>query len=801
VIRDVRHAWRAIRRMPVVSTVVVVSLAIGIAANTVVFSWIEAVVLRPIPGVRGAGQFHSIEPRTDIGIYAGSSWLEYQDLKERLRLMPDLLAFRMAPLYVGEPGQVERGNSLLVSANYFSALGLRPALGRFFRPDEVRQPGREPVVVISDVYWQTRFVGAPAVVGQSMRINGQDMTIVGVAPRGFQGTLMRLTFDLWLPATLAPVLLSGSQELQDRNIRAYTVLGRLDSGSRDQAQSEVDAAMRELGRLYPQTNTALQAEVLPLGRAPRGPQRLLATSLAILQGFMLLLLLTVCGNTANLMLTRACARQREMSVRLALGAGRWRVVSLLLTENIILALAGAAMGAALAIWGTSLLSALPPMRVRGIPITFQTSVSGMGLVFAMALGLGCGLIFGIAPALHLARVDPQTTIRAGSSTARRSLMRNGLMAAEVALALIVLVVAGLSVQRFMETRTTDTGFTRDGVLLTSYDLVGRVDDGAARQFAARLLDRLRTLPGVEAAAIASAVPLDIHGLPIRFFTLEGRARTDGTIDQALTNTVTPGYFDVMRIPFRAGADFAKLDDTAAPPQAIVNDEFVRRYINGGEPIGRRLSVRGRTYTITGVVRTSLYNAFGEPPTPIIYFSYRDRPSTTGEMHMRTRPGAETAIARDVRRTVRDLDAELPVYDVRTLNDHIEANLIFRRVPARMFVVLGPLLLVLASIGIYAVVAYSVSLRTIEIGVRVALGASSRRVVGHFVGESLVVIGAGALVGWTIAAAIAMLGSDAPLDARVFAGVPALLLLVATLASWLPAWHATSVDPVVALREE
>ncbi len=800
-IRDLRHAWRAIVRMPVVSAVVVASLAIGVAANTIVFSWIEAVVIRPIPGVRDAAAFHFIEPRTETGIYPGTSWPEYRDLGERLSLMPDPIAFRMVPLYVGEPGQIERGNGLLVSGNYFSALGLRPAIGRFLRPQEAQLPGREPVAVISHDYWQTRFAGSPTVIGQSLRINGQRITIVGVAPRGFQGTIMRLSFDLWLPATLAPAIAKGSTELEDRGSRGYSVIGTFaPAASRAQVQGQLDGVMRALAREYPQTNTALQAEVIPLGRAPRGPQRLLAASLALLQGLMLLLLLTVCGNTANLLLTRACARQREVSVRLALGAGKWQVASLLMTESVLLALIGAALGAALAVWGTTVLSALPPMRVRGIPITFDTTVSATGLTFAMLLGLGCGVLFGLAPAAHLARVDPQAALRAGSSTPRGSRLRNALMASEVALALVVLVAAGLSFQKFMETRSMDPGFQRDGVLLAAYDFSERANESGSRAFARRLLERLRSAPAVEAAAIASSVPLDIHGLPTRFFTLEGRARNDGTFDQALANTVTPGYFDVMRIPLRAGTDFADLDDASAPPQAIVNEEFVRRYVEGG-PLGKRLTVRGRTYTIAGVVRTSLYNAFGEPPTPIIYFSFRDRPAGIGEIHVRTRPGSETSVASDVRRIVRELDAELPVYDVRTLNDHIEANLIFRRIPARMFAVLAPLLLALAAIGIYAVVAYGVSLRTTEIGVRVALGASARRVIAQFVGESLTVIGTGALVGWTAAVALAMVASDAPLNVPVFAGVPALLLLVATLACWLPARHATRVDPVVALRHD
>jgi ABC-type antimicrobial peptide transport system permease subunit len=328
-----------------------------------------------------------------------------------------------------------------------------------------------------------------------------------------------------------------------------------------------------------------------------------------------------------------------------------------------------------------------------------------------------------------------------------------------------------------------------------------VTETSTRLFAAALLERLNATPGVEAAAIASAVPLDIHGLPMRVFTLEGRPRNSDALDEALTNTVTPGYFTVMGLPILAGTDFAALRDTAAPLQAVVNQEFVRRYLAGRDALGLRIETRGKQYAIAGVVKNSLYNAFGEPPTPMIYFSYRDRPSPTGEIHLRTRAGAETAVASDVRTVVRDLDPELPVYDVRTLSDHIEANLIFKRIPARMFAVLGPLLLLLAAIGIYAVVAYSVSLRTMEIGVRLALGATTRRVVAQFVGEHLLVVAAGALAGWVIAFAAVVVVLSAPLDATVFIGVPTVLLAVAVVASWWPARRVSRVDPMRALRSE
>ena len=803
VLRDVRHACRVILRMPALAAVVIGSLGVGIGANTVVFSWVEAVVISPVPGIRGASGLHLIEPKNETGMYQGVSWLEYRDLREQLRTFEGLVAFRMAPLYVGERGRVERSSGLLVSDNYFTALGLTPALGRFLRPDEVEKPGTAPVVVISYDYWRTRFAASPSVLGQAVRINGNDLAIVGVAPQGFKGTVMRLTFDFWLPATLAPAIVVGSTDLDDRGSRGYTVTGPLAPGtSRAQAQSDVDVVMRRLAQAYPQSNRTLQADVLPFWQSPRGPQRFMATSLGVMQLIMFLLLLAVCGNTANLVLSRATSRQREMSLRLALGAGRWRVASLLLTENLVLAIAGAALGGAIAWWGTGLLNSMPPLRVRGIPISFETSLDTLSLGFTIALGLVCGLVFGLAPALQLARLDPQTTLRAGASTAPRSALRNSLMAIEVALAVVVLVAGGLFLRAFMQTRSEDPGFRRDGVLLAEYDLSGRnVAEPALKSFTATLLERVRALPGVESAAIGLTVPLDIHGMPTRFFTLEGRARSDDALDEALMNTVTPGYFAVMGLPILAGHDFADLRDTASPAQAIVNEAFVRHFVDGADAVGRRLETRGKTYLIAGVVRNSLYNAFGEPPTPIIYFSYRDRLSPMGDLHVRPRAGTESALAGDLRRVVRELDPELPLYDIRTLSDHIEANLIFRRIPARMFSVLGPLLLLLAAIGIYAVVAYAVSLRTTEIGVRMALGATARRLVGQFVAEHLLVIGAGALVGWAVAFAVIVNILSAPMDAAVFTGVPVLLLAVAALASWWPARRVTKVDPMLALRSE
>ena len=800
--RDARQAARAIVRMPVLATVVVVSLAIGIGVNAAIFSWIQGLVFKPLPGVRDAASFLLIEPRSDIGSSVGTSWLEYRDLRERLTSFREILLFKMVPLTIGAPPNTVRAYGQLVSGNYFSALGLEPSLGRFPTPDEVSTPGGQPVVVVSDGFWKTRLGGGPDVVGRRIVINGQELTVIGVAPPKFQGTVTMLDFDLWIPATMAPVLFTGSRELEDRASRGYDMMARLrPNATPEQAQREAVSAMAALGRLYPETNAATSIDLFPFWKTPRGPQQMLVGALAILQGIMLVLLLAVCANTANLILARATARRREVGIRQALGATRWRVVSLLMTESLLLALLGAGLGTFVAAWGTNALRAVP--MIGAFPIRFQTSLDGTGLAFAIGLGLLCGLIFGAAPAIQLSRVNAHSELRSGPRMAPKGRLRNTLMGAQVALAVVVLVAAALFYRSFSETRGMDPGFRREGVLLAAYDLTGRnADSTTARLFAARLLDKVRALPSVDAAAIASSVPLDIHGLPVRAFELEGRVRSDAGRDLALSNTVTPDYFRTMGIPLRAGRTFVELTDADAPPQAVVNDEFVRQYVGGGEPLGRRLTTRGGTYTIVGVVKTSTYDSFGETPKPIIYLSYRDRPFGTGEIHLRTRVGLETLLAPQLQGIVRELDPTLPVYDVRTLVEHVDKNLFLRKIPARMFVVLGPLLLVLAAIGIYAVVAYTVSHRTAEIGVRIALGATAARVVRQIVRETLRVVGIGATVGWALAFLVAIhVMRGAPINLVIFLGVPALLMLVAAGASWLPARRASRVDPVVALRTE
>jgi len=806
VLRDVKYALRTIGKSPLIAAVIVGSIAIGIGVNTVVFSWIQSRVRNPIPGAAHGRDFSLIEPRGDGGSYPGASWQEYRDVRSRVAAFDEVVAFRMAPLNVGAAEWSERTYGLLVSGNYFSALRLTADRGRLIDASDTAAPGATPVVVISHRFWQARLAGARDPVGVVLRVNDRDFTVAGVVSEPFQGTVMGLTFDLWLPATAAPILFEGTRELDERTQREYQLLGRVRPGvGAADAGRQLDDGLRQLASEYPGTNASVHADVLPQWQSPFGPQRSLMLALGLFQGVMLLVLAAVAGNMTNLVLARITARRQEAAVMLALGAGRSRIMRLVLIENLLLALAGAAIGALLAVWGTNALRAVPLPTPGGLELTFFTPIDGMSVAFASGLGVLSGLLIGVPPAWQLARLDPAVSLRVAGASPTRRPMRDILLGLEAALAIVVLVVAALFLKGFRETQTIDPGFERQGVLLATFDLRGRVrviEPARSLDFAARLLDQLSGVPSIENAALAMSVPLDIHGMPSRTYRLEGQARSDGGMDEALTNTVTPGYFKTMRIPMVAGTEFADLRDKAAPLQAIVNQAFARNFgVEGRDLVGRRLTTAGAVFTIVGVAKDSVAASFGEATQPFIYLSWRDRPSAMAELHVRTRAGAETAVSSVVRDTVSRIDPTLPLYNVRTLADHVDANQVFRRVPARMFLVLGPLVLLLVAVGVYAVVAHGVAQRRREIATRFALGATPRQVRRALTRDTLRIVLSGTVAGCVVAAIFdpqAVIGG--PEDTLLLAGVAAVFLATAWLASWWPARSACAIDPMSALKQ-
>ncbi|MEJ1971228.1 MAG: ADOP family duplicated permease [Lacunisphaera sp.] len=799
---NLRLAFRTLTKTPGLSLVVILSLAIGIGANTVIFSWLKSVVLHPLPGVTAPVLL--VETKDDTGNYVSTSWLEYQDLRELLPSFRLLAAHRTRLLQLGAPGHETPVYAELVSANFFAALGLEPQLGRFFHADEATQPGAAPVAVISHDFWRRNFQGAPNIVGRTLILNSRAFTIIGVTPQGYYGGFNSLALDVFVPATMASELVAASTELTARGNRPYVMLAQLrPDATTGQARGELAAAARQLIATHPETNRGLGYEFLPVWRSPRGGVTMLA-SLVTLQVFAGLILVVVCANTANLLLARASVRQREIGVRLALGAGPSRIVRQLLLESVCLALLGAAAGLIVALWGVDLLAQMP--LPGGLPIRLAPALDWTSLVFAAGVATASGLAFGLAPALQLARRDVVAALAGGhGSVGGRSRLRDVLVGLEVAVALVVLVLAGLFLKSFRNALAASPGFDAGRVALAGIDLGGR---GYNAKTGGLLLDdllqRLRALPGVAAAAAANYVPLDLHNIPTGVISVAGKEFDPNR--KILYYSVTPGYFATLGIPLLAGTDLAPRARTDLPPDAVIGDEMARRYWPGENPVGRSFEVSGTTYLVAGVARTPKIGRINEAPRPAAWLSMRGQFVSAPILQIRATAGDPRALLPAVRDTIRQLDPELVTLDPRSFVQHIENNLFVERVPAQMLLVLAPLALALAAIGLYAVVAHAVGQRTREIGVRVALGATPACLVALMMWQSLRVVLVGAAAGWIGAGAIAWFLHDRFVgvsfgDPLISGGVPALLLAVATLACWLPARRATKVDPMVALRAE
>jgi macrolide transport system ATP-binding/permease protein len=808
-LNDLRYALRQLVKSPGFTAVVVISLALGIGANTVVFSSIQASFLDPLPGVEHGARLMVIDPRDRSGTYLGTSWLDYRDVREQQTSFREIAASSIRALNLGgADGRNERIWAEQVTDNFFPLLGVRPAFGRFFTANEATHPGSSPVAVIAYSYWQTRFGGSPTVLGQTLRLNDVAFTIIGVAPEKFKGSVVALGFDVWVPFTMTGQLVPNSRDLTTRDNRPLMLLADLKPGvTAIQARTELEAIFRRLAATYPGTNADLTPDLLPLWRSPFGAQPYLLGALATQQILVFLVLLVVCANTANLLLARATVRQKEIGIRLALGAGRLRIIRQLLTESLLLALLGALGGVLFSLWGIDALHHVP--MPGNLPIKLVSHLDATGCAFSVLLGIACGLLFGLAPALQLTRADVNPALKVGgrgAGAAPRHRLRNLLVAAEVAIALVVLVLAGLFLKSFRNAHIVDPGFDTRNVLLSSFDLAAKgYDKKAARAFIRELLPRLQATSGVAAATVATFVPLDVRGVPKTPFAIEGQATSAGRPEVALYGYVAPGYFRTLGIPLVDGSDFVDLDNDDKPAEVIVNEAFARRYWPGVSPLGRKLITGDSTYEVVGVARDCQCVSLSAKPAPLLYFSLRNRFSFNLTLQVRTR-GDPLALAPEVRRVVRELDANLPLRDVNTLTQSIKESLVVIRIPALMLSALGPLALLLAAIGIYSVLSYSVAQRTHEIGVRLALGASPHNVVALIVRQGIAVVATGLVVGlgtvYPASFYLRRILVEVPAgDPAVFLPVPALLLAVAWFACWLPARRATRVDPLEALRSE
>ncbi|HVO12807.1 MAG TPA: ABC transporter permease [Vicinamibacteria bacterium] len=808
VLRDARIALRVFASSPGVTLVAALTLALGIAVASTVFSWIDGVLLHSYPGVTDTRGLALVQTNVSSG---ASSYLDYRDYREALKGVGETAVGRLTPLSIGADGNAERAWAELVSANYFDVLRVKPVLGRAFLPEEgADRPGAFPVAVISHRLWQGRYRGDPGVLGTTVRLNRHLLTIVGVAPPRFRGSMVGFAYDVWMPITMAREMGTGDGTLSFRGCRDLTsVLVRLAPGATtEQARAEASAVARRLAASYPDTNRGVEATVVPVWAGQLGAQGMLMRPLAILAAVSALLLLIVCANVANLLLSRAVARQKELAIRVAHGASRGRLVQQLLTETLLLATAGGALGLLLVCWtGRSLDRLLPPLD---FPIDIGGGLSGRTVGFTLLLVLAATVASGLVPALVSVRGDLSRTLneggRGGIGGARSHRLRKLLVGAEVGLAVVAVIGALLFLRSFRNANRIEPGFDARNVLVAQFYL-SNAGYSAQEQwaFCRTLRERMEQVPGVVGATYTDFVPLSSPASsPEDYLPVDGYVPAPNERMRLPRAAVPPGFFQFMGIPLVEGREFSERDEAGAPAVLIVNQTFARRFFGGASPIGR--TVAGGAGTIVGLVRDGKYDTPTERPQPYFYRPFRQEfaPGLNFAFLVRTR-GDPTLVVPELRRQALALNQDAVFHSVR-LRDAIGYSLYVPMVTASLLSVVGAVCLLLATAGLYSVISCAVSQRVQEFGVRMALGAGPWDLVRMVTRESLLLAVPGVLVGMAVALAAAravggMLVGVSAADPATFAGAALFLLLVSLLASYWPARRAARVDAMSAMRSQ
>lgn len=810
--KDVSYAARGLLRSPGFAAVAILTLAVAIAANTTVFSWVDAIMLKPLAGVADGRETLSLEMVPPDG--GNVSYLDYLDYRANLKLVEGIAASREpAILDIGEGAAPRRIWGEMVTGNYFSVLGVRPVLGRMFVPDERAE--RDLVAVISYSFWKEYFHGDPGVVGKTLRANKQDLKIIGVAGQNFGGAWRGLSFDIWVPITSGPRFNLMAREMLDRrDARALLTVARLKPGvTLDQARAEVKSLSGLLARRFPETNLNDVATLNLEGTANNNVKSILGGSLRILLAMCGVVLLIACANVANLLLARTTTRQRELSLRLALGANRARLSRQLLTEALMLAFFGAVIGVPLALRARPLLAYLtPPME---LPILMDVPFNATILGFSVLTCVLAALVSGLVPAMHSMRSDLVDALkeggRCGSAGAGTHRMRDLLVVGEVALALVALVGAGLFAKSFRSATAMDPGFDPKNMLVAKFYLSpgGYAAAQQRADFVQRLRERLETNPGVVEAGFADSIPLGYAGTSSCDVQVPGYVPQPGEGPSVDSSLVSPGFFHLLRIPIANGREFNAGDDLKGAPVAIVNQAFVHHYLNDKDPVGLQFRGCGGPVTIVGLSKDSKYYAFTQAPRPMIYapFAQRYGPANAYDsgigVFIRSAGDPLQALPL-LRRAAASLDPSVGVYDASPFEEYIGFSVFAQKIAARLLSVLGAIALLLAAMGLYSVMAYSVSQRTHEIGIRMALGGQRSRVMGLVLrkGLALTLIGmvAGLVAALSASQVVAsMLLNVSATDPWIFLSASVFLTAIALLASLLPARRATQVDPLTALH--
>jgi len=810
--QDLRYSLRVLAKAPGFTAVAILTLAIGMGASVTIFSWVRAVLLNPLPGVAEPDRIVALESLTPDADWVPTSYLDFRDLRDNCKLMESMSVAKPVALAVGNEDNIERVWGEVVSGNFFDLLRVKPELGRFFSPAEVdHQQNAHPLAILSHSYWSSHYHADPRVIGAMVRINHFPYTIIGVAPKAFHGSMPGLTFDMWAPATMYGQLAStGDSTLLDRKWRTFRVLVRLAPGvSIEQARAEVQSHAKDMARDNADTNQGMSATLLPMWKAHYGIQDSLLGPLSILIAACGVVLLIVCANVANLLLTRASTRQKEFSTRLALGAPRSRLVSQVLTESFLIAAAGSVAGLAVVSWLRDSFGWLLPRS--SVPTLARAPIDAGVLLFTLALGFAVALLAGIAPALHAAKGNVHEMLKEGGrtgSSVHSNRLRELLVTSEMALAVVALIGAGLLVKSYRQMSDIRPGFDPEHVAVAQLDLsAASYDAQQADSFYQRLSEHLERQPGVAAVSYADYVPLSISAGSWEDLQIQGYVPLPGDNMKIYRSLVSPGYFGLMKIPILEGRDFNMRDDITAPPVMIVNQEFVRRYIATGIAVGRLVRGWGKWFRIVGVVQNSKIYRLTEAPQPYFYVPMRQiyRPEMGLVFYVRASSSISSAITA-LQRQAQAVDPAVPVFDVTSLNDIIAASLFTQRISASLLGVLGNVALLLAAVGLYGVMAYSVAQRTNEIGIRMALGALSRDVLRLVLGQAAKLAMMGVVVGIAAALALTRLMSTllfgvSATDPTTFAGVALLLAVVALAASYIPVRRAMKLDPMVALRYE
>jgi predicted permease len=811
-LEDVRWGWRVFRGSAGLTLTAILTLALGIAANTVVFGWIDRVLLDPIPGVLRPSELATLETLTPTGELQNSAYRDYRDYRDGMQQVSGLAASLLNAFTIGSEENPRLLWGEFVSPNYFSVLGVNAIRGRTFAPGEGSDaPGGAPVVVISHGLWQSAFHGDPDVVGKTLRVNRRELTVVGVVPPEFYGTVPGLRLGMWVPISLAPEMNGQSNWLlNNRNARQVWITARLRPGSSiEQARAEAAAYARHIAEANPWTNRAFSATVLPIWRGHSGFQQILRNPLQILLAVSLLLFLIVGANVAGLQIARSAARQKEFSIRLALGARPRRLVRQLLTESLLLSVAGAAGGAILSLWGReALVWLLPPTN---LPVELGSGKNWHILTCVMLLCVAAAILTGIAPALQSLRTGVSENLKqnsrgATSGTGTRR-MRSILVISEVALATVAVVSTGAAVRSFYHDRALALGMDVQNVACAKYyvETFCRTRE-ERRQFCARLADRLREAPGVAAVSYSNFIPLEFGEADgEEQIAVEGYAPARNEVMRVGNSSVSPGYFNVLGIPIIEGREFRQQDDAGTAPVMIVNQTFARRYFGARTALGHSVRMYGRSFNVIGVAQDSRYHRITEGPTAFFYIAARQNLGDEFWVAFFVRT-AEPLEALALGREAAAINAATRASSFVPYQDTIAATVFPQRVAATLAGVVGAICLALSAIGLYSVLAFSVAQRTSEFGIRIALGAQPEDVLSAVLKHGMALTSAGLAAGVLAAAAVLKLSSAVlpglSADAwLIFAGSIGLLSVVGLLASLLPARRAIKIDPVLALRQE